>query len=412
MKISRILACSLVLLLLSNAVLAEEKSESCPAQKNLPPQTYELIVDNYFSPYTGAALTMSAFNGYKLLDDRYNPSSEGKCSFWWGTGRFAKVLLLDLPVSTFLMITQHELFGHGYRLREFHVQGRSYDVGIFSGYAAFSQASFNKLTFPQKAAVDSGGMEATTILAAQQRQSWIMDGKLDHRDAVSYFFNSTDQYFYVHGTREDDRNDSNDVQAYMNEVNNWYGKQTLTMRKMRNWTTWDLLDPALWYSFLGIGTYIYDGSPTIPFYMFDINGYKYLPNTRSILAPYGMEVQLQNHIKTPTNQLIDINIRYGNNRPKTSYGLDVIIKPIWSYDKFDFGNRIFLWRQPQLSAATVETAGDRYGIAEYVNCAYNVNRNFALISEVGYKTPGYIQGEPLNSSVIVRLGFRYKAFNR
>lgn len=364
----------------------------------------QLIVDQYFSPYSGTSVNLSLFHTYEFLDDYYLPSSAGKATFLWGVGRCGKLVIEDW-ISQFLMVLQHEFFGHGYRLREFHFSHISYYVNIGHGATGFSEAEFDALPLTKQAAVSAAGMEANAVLSQQIRQNWITQHHIDHRDAMLYFITSLDQADYIWVTSDESTKQSNDVNSYVAEVNAWYNNTSLTKRKLRTYAFWDLLDPSLYMGLYSIGKYIYNGAPGIPMYMFNIKDYKYMFAARLLMAPYGAEFQWRNYVMTAKQQLWQINLRYGNNSHIQSYGLDILTSPIWRYKQWDFGNKLYLWRQPKFLTQNI-AAGvhNGLGFAEFVSAEYRVNHWFGLLGELGYKTAGYIQGIPLGNSWVWRVG--------
>ncbi len=369
---------------------------------------YSLMADRHFSPYSGAALNTSIFTLYKELDDRFLPSSVGKVGFAWGTARVGKVIFEDL-FSKFLMVYQHEVFGHGYRLRELNVDVLGYNVGIGHGWTAFNGVQFNSLKYPQRAAISTGGMQADTILSEQLRDQWIIEGKIDRRDAALFLSTALDQPQYIFGTPDDHTSAGNDVQAYVNEVNAWYGTHnTITKRRLRGQAWWDVLDPTLYFSVYSIGKYIVEATDASTMYMFYIKGYKYLPTPRLILSPWGTEYQLQNHVLTPKHELLQVNVHYGKNSFIKSYGIDFFMRRIWNYKGIHFGNKVYLWRQPQfLKTNSAANAKNKFGIADYVIAEYKFARLWYVFGELGYKTAGFIQGDSLNSSIVGRIGLKF-----
>lgn len=365
-----------------------------------------IIIDQYMSPYAGTALNLSILHTYMALDDKFLPSSAGKTNVSWVLGRSGKFILEDIFLDGFLMVFQHEVFGHGYRLREFDFSHISYAVRFGYGFTGFSDTEYYALSYPKQAAVSSGGMEADSVLSAQIRQNWVLDGKIDRRDAIFYLRTAMDQPEYIFGSVDSSfDNTSNDVNAYVQEVNAWYGNQQLTKNKLRNYAIWDLLDFNLYQSIYSIGMYLVVGSPNIDMLMLNIKNYKYLPTPRLLLTPYGPEFQLQNYVVTPSDKLLQINLRYGNNSDIQSYGIDFFMRPIYVYEDLTLYNKLYLWYQPKfLTQNTAVGVKKSLGLAEFLSADYKLYKAFSAFAELGYKTAGYIQGNPLGNSWVWRLG--------
>lgn len=368
----------------------------------------QLIVDQYMSPFAGTALNLSIIHTYADLDDRYLVSSEGKVTVPWALGRIGKLVVEDI-MDEFLMVFQHEVFGHGYRLREFDFNHIGYYIGIGHGYTSFPEDEFEVLPYPKRAAISAAGMEADAVLSAQIRENWIMQNKVDRRDAWFYFVTSLDQAEYIWGTSDASTSLGNDVNSYVSEVNLWYGNNNLTKRKLRQYEYWEIFDPSLYIGLYSVGDYILKGTPFMPMTMLDIHKYRYMFSPRLLLAPYGPEFQLQNYVLTPKSELVQVNIRYGNNSGRQSYGLDLFMKPIWHYKNWHFGNKLYLWKQllflKQNTAADVHS---RLGFAEFVSAEYKVYKCLSAVGEFGYKTAGYAQGIPLGNSWVWRFGMSFQ----
>lgn len=371
-------------------------------------KTDALIVDQYMSPFMGSALNLSMFHTYTFLDDKYLPSSAGKINVFWSLGRIIKLSWEDI-FAQWQMVFQHEVFGHGYRLREYGFSDISYFVGIGHGWTAFDPIEFAALPFTKRAALSAAGMEANAVLSEQIRRNWIVDNQIDRRDAWLYWVTSLDQADYILGTTDSDSHLGNDVNSYVLEVNDWYGNTNLTKHKLRHYAYFDLLDPSLYMGLYEIGDYLLQGTPHMQIYMLNYKCYRYIFAPRLLLAPFGPEFQIQNYVLTPKKMLIQINVRYGNNSDIQSYGLDVFIDPIWQYKNWTFGNKLYLWRQPKfLKQNTAVGVKNGLGFGEFIAANYKLYKCLHAVGEFGYKTAGYAQGIPLGNSWVWRAGFSLK----
>lgn len=367
-------------------------------------QKYYLLFDEDASPYEGASFFTSTYNFYKYLDDRFVLSSAGKTDLQWDLAR-AGHLAVNYALSSYFAVFEHEVFGHGYRAREFNFSAIGYDIHIASGATWYYSVDFNKLDIYQQNALNAAGMEANTVLSQEIRQPWFFSERIDNRDAMFYLLNQLGQLRYVYRTSANNIQDGNDINNYIRGVNRYYGNtSTLSNPKMRAYILADLLDPALYYSLYGLGKYLVAGSEHVKMYMFDIYGYQYLPTMRTILAPYGIEFQLQNFIKNKKEQLFQINLRYGSNEDINTFGIDFNVAPIWHYKKYEFANYFSVWRQPKLIYANAAVAKQALGFAEFARLKYHCTKKFALLVDMGYKTTGFLQGFILSNCAIVRLG--------
>lgn len=85
------------------------------------------------------------------------------------------------------MLIQHEVFGHGARVREFGGEA-SYELHLFPPYG--SGAGLTTWNFEgsldQGTAVNIAGIEAEELLAEDVRLRSLSDGILNYRDAYIY----------------------------------------------------------------------------------------------------------------------------------------------------------------------------------------------------------------------------------
>ena len=370
-------------------------------------QPVGLMFDRYFSSTFGSSLMISINRGYQLLDDTLIPSTEGDTSLAMMAGRFGNLLFIQGTVVGLQTITQHEVFGHGFRAREFHVPVISYRVTPWSGRTTFDANKYNQLSQSEKMAFVTGGMEANSILAKEVRSGWLESQTIDSREAHLYLFSSFDQTEYILDTkRKGDKTFSSghDVMNYINGINQWYQKPVLTPHKLRQRAIIDFLDPYLFYSFYSLGQYVVEGNHTWEYPMISIGEYRYLPLMRTALAPYGSEYQLINLIKSP-EYVIQATLRYGNTGGRHSSGLGIEVANLFTSDLLRLDGKADLWNQPKLFVQNAAAAKSKMGGALSVIGRYRVVDKIDLVGQAGYKTTGFMQGEALKHSPILRVGF-------
>jgi len=229
-----------------------------------------LSIDRYLSPDVGSDVMLSILRVYQKLDDRFIPSTMGDTEPKMIAARLGKYILEGFIIGT-EMVAQHEIFGHGFRLREFKVPVTRYEILPWKGSTHFRAAKYIPLSLHQKIAVDVGGMEANSILARQIQTRWLQSGVMDTREAHLFRRATLDQTTYVLGVKTDHTRfpNGNDVGSYINNVNAWYQKPVLSTRKLKNRILIDFLDPYFFYSLYSFGSYIIEGNqywefPLIP----------------------------------------------------------------------------------------------------------------------------------------------------
>lgn len=375
-------------------------------------QDYQILFDQYESPYAGSTYFISGYNFYKYFDDQYIPSSQGQTDFFFASARIGK-LSFEYILSSYFTVFQHEVFGHGYRAREFDFSKISYTIKIDSGSTYFTLNEYNQLNTYQQNAFIAGGLEANSVLAQKIRAPWFTNKIIDNRDALFYLLNQLEQVRYIYLTPRQDLSgqDGNDINAYINGINKYYNNRSqigvLSINKLRTAILWDLLDPTLYYSIAELATYIYNGQPNINMFMLDVNQYKYLPIAHTILAPYGLEFQVQNILKTPSNKFMQLNLRYGSNSFINTFGIDFNILSIWEYKNIIVGNNFSVWRQPKMVYANALVARSSIGFADFISLQYKISKQLSLLTDLGYKTTGYLPGYMLSNAIILRLGCKW-----
>lgn len=363
-----------------------------------------IILDQNFSPVVGSSGLISIWRTYMSLDDYLYPNTEGDTSCMMMLGRLGKLSLEDIAVSTG-MVTQHEIFGHGWRAREFDLSVFKYSIRPYSGYTVFSLTQFNQLSPSERISFIAGGMEATGILAKQLRNRWLETKSIDEREGHFYLVTSLDQTLYVMKTKPSSNGPyGNDVQAYVQQLNNWFGRPVLTPRSLRNRELFDLFDPYVWFSLYGMGHYIIDGSQCFEYPMIPIGDYQYLPGFRIALAPYGPEYQFINYIRA-LDYTMQATFRYGNTGGKNSEGLILEMTRLWDANCFSIDGRFDIWSQPKLFVPTAQQAARKFGGAASLFARYRILNNFELMGQLGYKMKGYMPGEALKRGAILRAGF-------
>jgi hypothetical protein len=367
-----------------------------------------LIFDHTFSAVVGAEAIITAEEGYMLLDNRLAPTTAGQSSGSMMAGRFGKMLFESL-LSTTAMVTQHEIFGHGARAREFHLHVNKYTISPFSGSTSFSGEGFRRLSRSEQMAVIAGGIEGTSILARQLRDRWFRTQTIDSREANLYFFNYMDQTQYVLRTKNLIHDNTfkgahgNDILMYVDTLNLWNPTHLLTTSQLRRKVLADLFNPYLYYSIYSLGLYVIDGCQSWEYPMITLGEYQYLPMFRLLLAPYGPEYQMTNLIRGPEHNII-ANFRFGNTGRQHSTAIGVEITDVLSSDKLFIDGKIEVWNQPKLFTQFA-SGREKIGAAASLLARFPMLKQMSIIGQVGYKTTGYMPGEELKHAPILRIGF-------
>ncbi len=368
---------------------------------------FTLSVDKYYSPYMGSDWLISGLHAYQGIDDIVASSTEcnvTSCMTMIRTGKS----LFEFTLSSFFGVLQHELFGHGARAREFGLPDIGYHINIFSGATTYPLQAFNALNVNQRAALVAGGVEATSILSQELEKDMIYSGSIDARAAMMYLVASLDESIYVFGLDGNTFHPDNDAYSYIGNVNIWYNQQALTADKLKWAVAWNWLDPMMYMSAWSIFKYITFGSPSLDFLSLHIGDARFMPTTRTYLAPYGPEYNLLLNMYTPEDKYIGLNFRYGKTHGKNSAGIDLTVAPLTKNECFYAVNKLSVWRQPHLlQNGTASTNSNKYGFGEFLALYYRMGKGVFAKGELGYKVSGYIPGRQLARGMYWSVGFAF-----
>ena len=375
-----------------------------------------ILVDPYFSPYAGSADLMTAQDLLIMGEDRWiergGRNSTGK--IW---GRTAEQFLFWYNLNMMAAVTQHEVFGHGYRLRELGVTPKRYTVTPWGGATYFKIKSSFKVG--EMLAVTVAGLEAESILARDYKMEWIGKGTLDGRLSSTYFQAQQSLFWYTLITqlgrlKNEEISDGNDIDGYIKLQNVSYTDDHLSIGKLTRWSIFNWLDPMTFYAYYAFYYYIATGKsfdfPMIPL----SENIRYLPNVKIGYAPYAPEAYLENFFSIGGKPLY-FYFKGG----KRSFGVGVGYDHIFTGRRGTLGFRFDGWNQGVfLTTATVgdlEETGTayhpslkkrRWGGALSFRGTLNLFSHFALFAELGGKTSGYLPGYRLGKEIVTRVGIQ------
>lgn len=399
-------------------------------------------VDINFTPYAGAENLIFLQGGLEKIDNLMHPiptitaedlQNPDECPYFSQKERLlrqAKSLLVWTPVNASCVVTQHEVFGHGYRVRDLgskYAKVTGYTMYVFTGSTLIDIT--NRLTASQMLTIAIAGVEADAILANRVRLKWLNEGQIGGRQGVLYFISSLSMMGYAFTVKKNPKSmadDGNDISNFLFFLNNTYQDSHLSYTKLRNLSLINLADPFIYYSI--ISQWIYNAFCfPIKIPMFKIGPVQYLPSARLALTPFGLQGYLENFFvinSIPTY----LYFKYGKNGSNTYYGLGIENQKVFNWKSGSLGFRMDLWRQPNvlfqqgaLSVEDISTLPKGTPIpqlyspslltAQSVGAAFSVIGTYGWVKwpirifmELGYKTEGYLPGEALRESPIARGG--------
>jgi hypothetical protein len=330
------------------------------------------------------------------------------------TYRFLKHVFFDAPQEQLLLVFNHEVFGHGARLRERFDGPIEYHIEIpapYGGGAGETSFVLNRApTAYELMAIAAGGMESTSVVASSVAERAFADQRMLPRDALRYLLFEFDTQGYVASTDENEEpgHDVGDFLKTYNDLAIAAGAHTLTPRQLRRESLVGLANPMGAYALFGIARYWWNGATDVPVPTLSIGGVRYLPLVRYRLTPYGTEWSLVNALAgrmRPT----EVELRIGRSPLETPWGIGVRQRSVARWRGWSVDGAVDMWRQPPIAGTDprrvdleLRTGARVRGRASH-GLAPGTSRA-TLIVEVGVKSAGYLPGEPMRRGVVARAG--------
>ena len=388
---------------------------------------YRLMVDKDFSPFMGGE---NFLFGEHLLEMTYDylikPPATPQRGFIPSLGRAFELIAFWEPIGIAMSTVQHEVFGHGYRLRDIGRSKAQVDKYSFdwpppygSGGGATEFFVDEKYTMADDIATIIAGLEAQDIFARQIKLKSMATGVVNPRLSAAY--NTSRQALLLYAAITDlgevdvnDR-DGNDISSYISSMNLSYPSDKLTTRGIKRKALLNLLDPMTLYSYVAAWKYIGTGTST-NLRMIRAGGLGFLPNWKVALAPYGIEQYLEGFFVL-NGKPFYAYVKGGKHAGNTYGGVGLEWDRIWRWKRWQLGLRADVWRQPKflLDTSFIEVLegkarADRpelsettYGASGSLVCAYGSD-SVSLFADLGYKSRGYLPGYSLRAGATTRVG--------
>lgn len=404
----------------------------CGSSKAIAQVRYVVGIDASRSSPVGAENLIAVHRAVYAIEDRFlksrlfDETSKGRKS----AGilyRLGKTVLLDYVIDYLPFLIQHEVFGHGARLREFDYVDISYSLSLFLPYGSGRGSAYGSLnperrtTRHERLGVIISGSEANTILSKSILSKWLQRGRVKSREIAIYLFSSLDMSGYVLNTRfRSQHRSENDIINYLSDLNRLEGHfprsdYRLTLEDLSTQSLITFFNPTMiWAIYAYWIPYVYHGESECELPMFGFGQVKYLPSFRFGLTPFGSEVYFENLIVN-SGRVVNIFFRYGIPTFYKFGGFGIAVDNLALGKRITFSPRAELWHQPALLLGGQQVRTGRAGLGGglWTKLCYRVaQRNPApeLVIEIGYKTDGFIQGEPLGRGFTLRLGLSLVEF--
>ena len=329
--------------------------------------------------------------------------------------RLLKVTYFDLPQEQLLLVANHELFGHGARLRERFGGSIRYRIeapvpyGEGGGTTSFSIAADEDVTTSEWLAVTVAGMEANAVAADLIAHRAFVNGRMRTRDAMRYLGFELDTLSYVLDTGDEPEAPGHDVSDFLrtyNVASEFAGGQAITARQLRREVLAGLANPMVGYALFGIGRYIWNGAVDTPVPALNLNGVRLLPYVRYRLTPYGTEWAVVGELAGRVKP-VQIEARFGRAAGASPFGFGVRRDSLATLRQWRVDAGMEIWRQPPLEDGIDAV---RWGTRFRVRGERPLSRSWfgddpiTAIIDLGFKTEGFVPGEPLRSGVVIRGG--------
>jgi hypothetical protein len=444
-----------------------------------------LVIDRHFSPYASSQDFFAIENQLIRIDNHYagnlfdkKVSKEIETRNFAAllrptltnrilgrTFRFTELSLLWNPLNQLMITVQHEVFGHGYRLRDLgsrvadNLQYRinlPYPYGTGGGYTSYYVRP--EMSIQDDILISLAGTEASALLAHQLSLSWLSKNEIDGREAPLHLFGTLDLYNYILSLKDSkstftiySKNEGHDIANYMMRLNSIYpSKKSFKdqLEQLQLKASYSIL--ANVFSYLALFAeykYIWSGVST-PITKREGNIRFMMPIYRLGLTPFGSEDIAGLYLLLKSGEPSYFYYKEGHFSKNTYRGIGFENSGILRFNSSQIGFKFDLWSQPTflfdtpksheipcclkvtedfwwLTKETLsnskydiefdhsrnayteeELFNSHIGAAASLIYQYSFKGKFSNIAytQLGYKTKGYLPGESIHAGLILRFG--------
>jgi hypothetical protein len=372
--------------------------------------TTTVLIDPEMSPAAGATVTLAVGRALAQAEDRVVPlrlfEEKGKLRRGANAGyRLAKLLLFDQPQENWLRVANHEVFGHGGRIRELFPGGHiSYELPAPPPYGHGGGATFFEYTriptVEEALAITVGGMEANEVLGAVLAKDALTAGDWHYRDARRYLYSEYDTIRYIGGVNdlEPEGHDVGDFLRIYNDVAIQEKQKTLSARTLRRRVLVSFVNPLIVYSYYSTYvSYVWSGNSRAPVPMLHFGATRYLPMARFQLTPFGTEWTIDNTF-VRNGRFADATLYLGHTIGARTWGIGLQSTRIATIKHWTFDGHTVVWRQPDWGGEIAVTA--RRDIPRLRHGTHTI----AFVVQGGIKGAGFLAGEPIHQGGFARVG--------
>ncbi len=358
------------------------------------------------------AAAEAAFVPERLVEDRGAARRTANVAY-----RVLKLAAFDLPQEWWLSVANHEVFGHGGRIRELFDGPIAYRIDAPPPYGAGGgSTSFEPDREPdvaERMAISAGGMEANAVAAGSIARRAFIDGEIAPRAAMRYLAFELDTLAYVWSTGDEPEAEGHDVSGIIgtfNAVAARNGAPVLRARTVRLESLVALANPTIVYAAYGIVRHVWSGAASAPVPALSIGGASVLPFARFRLTPFGTEWAVAGHLALPRDR-VHAEVSIGRGPGSTPWRVAAAHSRAAPWRGWHVALDGQVWRQPPLQRtplplATAMSPGGmlRARIERAVVPVWFSRDRATLLMELGVKSAGYVPGEPLRRGAVIRAG--------
>jgi hypothetical protein len=397
---------------------------------------YEVLVDTRQSHQMGASVIGATHYYANRLDDWVlkDPLQEflsgdelhkKGLSFMTRTGHF---ILLDVPISLYLMVWNHEYFGHGASIRELGGQVVDYYVSMpwpyepdFNGYTSYYPGNWSGF---EKATVAMAGMVGNEVLSESLLEQQFRSGELTIHESLLMFFVSQDFQNYVRITKHEDLKtdlyDSNgDVANYLEHVNEAYGYNSyygngdnnyeLTLDELKNMADMNRLSPTTLLGYAVILRYVLTGDKEFAFPYWEYKSNQIFFDLRPQLTPFGTAWELSFLTKKQKSDFVSRYFVQQSTGDFSNFWMTGFTKDVlYEREGLRVGLDVAVWQQPNMDADTPLEL--KTGALCKVKSSFPLDIDELAVRglvNIGFKSEGYYRFYPIAKGLFFEMGISF-----
>jgi hypothetical protein len=387
---------------------------------------YNLVYDVNYSSVCGAEnlltlhkATTSFENSF--LRTRFNDEKKISQKLRGIAFRVAKTVLIDDIINHLTILTQHEIFGHGGRYREFGYKNNSFHLDLVPpygkghGWAQWGQLKSPRLMSDREFILCStGGNEANTVFSQHLINKWLLRGSIDYSECLLFLESSDNLIAYIYFTKYSKKPSfGNDIKTYIMWMNLAESKgEKYSVDQLAKQSLIGMINPfQLYAAFTYTVVYLVKGRDSAKLPMISIKNTQYLPAFHYGFSPFGSEYYFDNYFVN-NKKAFTAYFRLGDTKYHTFWGFGINALNLINYKNLLISPDLNIWNQPafEMGEKTLRTQKAGYGgaFSSTLNYYFSNKSKTGVSLRLGYKTAGFLAGENLSDGLIFSAGLSFK----